>query len=115
MMNAKAPQFQALAAENIESEIERMRQLAQSSSASAKLLQKLSASQDRLVRQSVAANPNTPAKILFELGMEFPEQLLDNPVFSLLPLEYPNLVEALPVMTLLRLLECDNFTKVRPR
>lgn len=48
----------------------------------------------------LATNPNTPTEVLLNLGAEFPEQLLDNPVFFLLLLENLNLVEQMPVTTL---------------
>ncbi|MDY6783558.1 MAG: hypothetical protein SW833_13610 [Cyanobacteriota bacterium] len=67
--------------------------------------------QDVLLLSALSKNPNTPAEILFELGAEFPQQLLDNPVFSLLPLEYPNLAEAIPEKTLRRLLRCDRVPR----
>ena len=49
---------------------------------------------------NLATNPNTPTEVLLNLGAEFPEQLLDNPVFFLLLLENLNLVEQMPVTTL---------------
>lgn len=55
----------------------------------------------------MAANPNTPTEILLKLGAEFPEQLLSNLVFSLLLLENPNLVEQMPLTTLLSILKLE--------
>ncbi|MGF1488023.1 MAG: hypothetical protein ACFBSE_13120 [Prochloraceae cyanobacterium] len=52
------------------------------------------------IREKVAANPNTPTDVLLDLGAEFPERLLDNPVFDLLLLENLNLAEEIPIKTL---------------
>ncbi|MEG4320446.1 MULTISPECIES: HEAT repeat domain-containing protein [unclassified Microcoleus] len=74
--------------------------VANNPSAPANLLRELSVSSDATIRAHVAANPNTPTEVLLELGSEFPEQLLGNPIFSLLLLENPNLVEQIPLTTL---------------
>ncbi len=71
------------------------------------LLRELGASRDYTTRKNVAANPNTPTEVLLKLGAKFPEQLLDNPIFSLLLLENPNLIEEIPRTTLLSLLKCE--------
>jgi hypothetical protein len=71
------------------------------------LLRELGNSRDYTTRKNVAANPNTPTEVLLKLGAEFPEQLLDNPIFSLLLLENPNLIEQIPRTTLLSLLKCE--------
>lgn len=62
---------------------------------------------DSEIRSCVAANPNTPIDVLWRLGAEFPQNLLDNPVFLLLLLETPNLIEIVPEETLLRLFELE--------
>lgn len=59
------------------------------------------------IRSCVAANPNTPIEVLWKLGVEFPQQLLENPVLSLLLLESPNLIEEIPQQTLRRLFELE--------
>lgn len=61
-------------------------------SAPPELLHELGDSRDLRTRENVATNPNTPTEILLNLGAEFPEQLLGNPVFFLLLLENLNLV-----------------------
>jgi hypothetical protein len=71
------------------------------------LLLKLADSSDATTRQNVAANPNTPADVLLKLGAEFPEQLLNNPIFSQLSLENLNLIERIPPSTLGSLLKCE--------
>lgn len=53
----------------------------------------------KAVHEAVASNPNTPIDVLFYLGMRFPKQLLNNPVFSLLILENPNFLEQMPSAT----------------
>ncbi|WP_414514888.1 hypothetical protein [Nostoc sp. PCC 9305] len=63
------------------------------------LLRELALSTDKITRQSVAGNPNTPSDVLLKLGAEFPSQLLDNPVFPLLLLENLNLVAEIPLPT----------------
>jgi hypothetical protein len=72
------------------------------------LLRELSNSSDTTIRQNVAANPNTPTEVLLTLGSKFPQQLLDNPIFSLLWLENPNLVNEMPISTLISLLKLEN-------
>lgn len=69
------------------------------------LLGELSKSQDAKTRQHVAGNPNTPIDLLWELGVEFPQQLVNNPILCLLLLENPNLIDTIPQKTL-----CSIFT-----
>ncbi len=83
------------------------RQVALNPSTPPEVLQKLAHSSDATTRQHVAANPNTPTDVLLSLGSEFPEALLDNPIFSLLLLENPNLVHEIPLSTLRSLLKCE--------
>ena len=82
--------------------------VANNTSAPANLLRELSVSSDATTRTHVAANPNTPTEVLLELGSEFPEQLLGNPIFSLLWLENPNLVEQIPLTTLRSILRVES-------
>ncbi len=72
------------------------------------LLRELALSTDKITRQSVAGNPNTPSDVLLKLGAEFPSQLLDNPVFPLLLLENLNLVAEIPLPTLRSILKQEN-------
>ncbi|BAY08625.1 hypothetical protein [Calothrix sp. NIES-2098] len=72
------------------------------------ILRKLALSSDKITRQLVVANPNTPTDVLFDLGAEFPSELLDNPVFSLLFLENPNLVGEIPLPTVRSILRLEN-------
>ncbi|MBW4507806.1 MAG: hypothetical protein KME64_15015 [Scytonematopsis contorta HA4267-MV1] len=75
---------------------------------SPEFLQELSLSTDKETREAVASNPNTPTDVLLKLGAEFPAQLLDNPMFSLLLLENLNLVQEIPLPTLRSLLKQAN-------
>ncbi|MGL6340140.1 MAG: hypothetical protein ACRC80_13510, partial [Waterburya sp.] len=71
--------------------IEDIRQQAQDENTSPEILAKLADSKDRLTRQYVVSNPNVSQETLFILGVEFPKELLENPIFDLLLLENPNL------------------------
>jgi Leucine rich repeat variant len=71
------------------------------------ILLALSTSKDYETRKAVASNPNTPTETLFQLGIEFPQELLENPVFSLLLLENPNLFQELPEDTQASLLKLE--------
>jgi pentose-5-phosphate-3-epimerase len=81
------------------------RRVAANLSSPTQLLRTLANSRDATTRSYVAANPNTPTEVLLHLGGEFPEQLLNNPIFSLLWLENPNLVDEMPFTTLVNLLK----------
>ena len=70
--------------------LEQARQIAQNENTASELLAELANSEDCQVRKAVAANPNTPVKVLKKLGSEFPEEITNNPIFSLLLLEKPN-------------------------
>lgn len=88
--------------------IELTRVVARNVNSEPELLRDLAVSEDAEVRQGVAGNPNTPTDILWKLGEEFPEELLENPLFSLLLLENPNLFEEIPCETLCNLLVLEN-------
>ncbi|MBW4506491.1 MAG: hypothetical protein KME64_08280 [Scytonematopsis contorta HA4267-MV1] len=83
--------------------------IANNENTSPELLQELSTSEDEQIRQAVAANPNTPTDVLFKLGEEFPQELLDNPVFSLLLLENPNFMQDIPEATLVNLIKLPSI------
>ncbi len=99
--NTSQDQLQELA----KSSIYLARLVARNAIASSDILQDLASSADAATREGVATNPNTPVNILLKLGADFPKLLLDNPVFSLLLLENPNLVEEMPLSTLKSLVE----------
>lgn len=92
--------------------LEQARVVAEDISTDPELLQELAHSQDIATRIAVAANPNTPADALLILGAEFPTQLVENPVFSLLLLENPNLVAEIPLPTLRSILRLDNVPQI---
>lgn len=81
-----------------------MLQVAENNAAPPELLRELAAS-SKAVCERVAANPNTPIDVLLKLGAKFPKQLLSNPILPLLLLENPNLVEEIPLNTLISLLK----------
>ena len=70
-------------------------------------LRKLGSSKDKATRKYVTANPNSPKEVLLDLASQFPEELLTNPIFDLLLLENPNLLEEMPLSTLRSLLKRD--------
>lgn len=69
------------------------RHIALTPNAHPEILKHLANISDRLTRQSVAANPNTPIPILQQLATEFPEQVLANPILPLLFIENSNILE----------------------
>jgi hypothetical protein len=60
--------------------------VAENHAAPAELLRELSSSGNKNIRSAVTSNPNTPVDLLLRLGAEFPEKLLENPVFDPLKL-----------------------------
>ena len=68
------------------------RLVARNPSASAELLIELSSNKDRDIRAGVAINPNTPPAILWQLAIDFPQELLANPILPLLLLENSDFV-----------------------
>ena len=80
--------------------VERIRQQAQDENTAPETLAELAKSEDYLTRQGVAGNPNTPTKILLDLGAEFPRELFNNPIFDLLLIEDINFVNKIPLPTL---------------
>ena len=74
--------------------------VAKNSGASEELLKELAHTDDSATRKAVTTNPSTPKETLLELGTQFPEELLDNPVFDLLLLENPNLLADMPKSSL---------------
>jgi hypothetical protein len=82
-------------------------QLATNPNTNPQLLRQIATAPDWELRRLVAGNPNTPTDTLWHLGVDFPEVLLDNPVFKLLQLEQLNLVADIPHSTLTSLLQCE--------
>ena len=83
------------------------RLVAANPNASPDLLLELSHSDDKAVRKACTSNANTPVEALLKLGSHFPEQLIENPVFGVLLLEYPGLFKELTTSTLNSLLKRD--------
>lgn len=79
---------------------EESRQIAQNPHTSPELLRKLAHSSDILTRRNVAVNPNIPTDVLWKLGQQFPQEILNNPIFYLLLIEKPDLVKEIPYHTL---------------
>ncbi len=103
--NANTPQVRLEELAQISIQLARI--VAKNINASPDLLSELGSSSDDAIRKSVASNPNTPSNVLLKLGAQFPGQLLNNPIFPLLILENPNLLENMPAATLRSLLKQD--------
>jgi hypothetical protein len=84
---------------------ERSRMVANNPSTPPEELRKLADSSDAITRSHIAANPNTPTEVLLLLCAEFPAQVLNNPILSLLFLENPNVFNTIPLDSLLILLQ----------
>ncbi len=67
-------------------------------------LLKLQRSSDRITRQNVASNPNTPIEAIWKLAKEFPYQVIENPVFPLTTLGNPQWIMELDNNDLMELL-----------
>ncbi len=91
-------------------DIELARIVTKNANAAPDLLFDLSNNSDNIIRKNIASNPNAPTEVLFKLGTEFPQQLLENPLFSLLLLENPNFVAEIPLITLQALLKLDRIS-----
>lgn len=76
--------------------------------ASGVVLTRLAASVDRQTRRAVAMNPQTPKDVLLKLAPTFPGEFFTNPVFDLLLLEDPNLLDALPITVIKNILRRDD-------
>jgi hypothetical protein len=70
-------------------------------------LRNIATGKDWELRLLVASNPNTPTDILWQLGLDFPEAILSNPIFQLLQLEQLQLAAEVPHATLTSLLQCE--------
>jgi hypothetical protein len=76
------------------------------------ILRELSQSDDRAIRQAVAGNPNVPIDILWEIILDFPQAVVDNPVFEWLTLENPNWIIDIPERTLFELFQQANLPDI---
>lgn len=86
-------------------------QLASDPQTNPEKLRTIAADPDLELRRLVASNPNTPTDLLWQLGIDFPEAILSNPVFELLQLEQLRLVAQIPHATLTSLLQCERVPK----
>lgn len=86
-------------------------QLANNPHASPQFLDRIAASSNWELRRLVASNPNTPTETLWQLGIDFPEAVLANPIFELLQLERLDLASTIPPATLTSLLQCERVPK----
>ncbi len=73
------------------------------------VLKKLAESENNEIRKTVTTNPNTPPEILLDLGKDFPEELLANPVFNLMLLANPNLLGDMPEETLISIIKLPDI------
>ncbi|KAF3888683.1 MULTISPECIES: HEAT repeat domain-containing protein [Nostocales] len=89
------------------SSTELCRIVATNPSAAPELLRELGYSADEITRRSITSNPNTPVEDLLELGTEFPEEFLNNPILPLVVLENPNFLADISQESLLILLKHD--------
>jgi hypothetical protein len=76
--------------------------------ASDAILSRLAQSADRQTRRGVATNPQTPKEILLKLAPTFAGEFFLNPVFDLLLLEDPYLLDALPITVIKNILRRDD-------
>jgi hypothetical protein len=74
-------------------------------------LRKIATGADWELRRLVASNPNIPTDMLWQLGIDFPEAILNNPIFELLQLERIQLVTEIPYATLTSLLQCERVPR----
>lgn len=82
-----------------ELDTELARFVARNDSATDALLKQLGSHSDATVRKWVATHPATPVNVLLKLGLQFPEQLLQNPILDFLFLENPALLKEFPIGT----------------
>jgi hypothetical protein len=76
--------------------IEAQYQLAANPETAPEILRELSLSDDLAIRQAVAGNPNVPIEVLWELVRDFSDEVVNNPLFSLVILENPNWISHIP-------------------
>jgi hypothetical protein len=86
-------------------------QIAANPDTNPQVLRKIATAPDWELRRLVAGNPNTPTDTLWQLGVDFPEVILNNPIFQLLQLEQLHLVAQIPHPTLTSLLQCERVPK----
>jgi hypothetical protein len=90
---------------------ESIAQVAANPNTKPQILRKLATAAEWELRQLVAGNPNTPIDLLWQLGIDFPEVILSNPIFELLQIEQPHLVREIPAAALTSLLQCERVPR----
>lgn len=68
---------------------EEIKKQAQDENTPSEILVELAKSKDKEILRAIAGNPNTPVEVLETLGAEFPDTIVNNPIFDLLLLENP--------------------------
>lgn len=86
-------------------------QIATNPSSNPQSLRQIATGKDWELRRLVASNPNTPTDVLWQLGIDFPEAILNNPIFELLQLGQLQLAAEIPHATLTSLLQCEQVPK----
>lgn len=85
--------------------------VAKNISAPTKLLEKLAFHENKAVRKAVTSNPNTPKNILFILGVDFPRELLKNPIFDFSLLKDLSFIKKIPPGVLSILVQQNNVPR----
>jgi hypothetical protein len=84
------------------------RSIALHRNASADMLRRLAQSPDKTTRRNVALNPQTPTDVLLALAPTFAGEFFRNPVFDLLLMEDPNMLNGLPVSVMKNILKRED-------
>jgi hypothetical protein len=93
-------------------DLPKLRKEASSPETTSARLTQLANQNHREINKAIAINPNAPLEILWQLGQDYPSELLNNPILALLPLENLNLIQDIPEDTLCALLrekECPEW------
>jgi|GEM_PF-2430935 len=85
--------------------------VAQNIAAPPGLLGKLARHDSKAVRKAVTSNPQTPEKALFYLGVFFPQELLDNPIFDFSLLKNLSFIRKIPSGVLSILVQQNNVPR----
>jgi hypothetical protein len=85
------------------------RLLASNLMTSAATLTLLSNSFDSVTRKSVAANPNTPSAVICSFLKDYPNEVINNPMFPLILLGEPQLLQEISTQELVEIMKCFNY------
>ncbi len=86
-------------------EIEVARAVAKNINTPSETLKTLSSSKDDTTRKYVAGNPNTPLEVFSKLAMQFPKEVLNNPLLPILLMSDANFLEQFPSASLKNMLK----------